>query len=340
MTGPAEVLGLLPAGGAYALVAAVVLGESVLVVGAFVPTFTVLLTAGALARAGCLDLPLLTATAAGAAALADFLAHRTGRALGPRLRTCRPARRLPAAAWERVEKLLSRHGGRAVFAARFLPVARTLAPHLVGAAGTPYRRIAPFGLGAALLWATAETGAGYLALATWRPGAAPVTGAVIVVVAAVAVRARRRRRTVRGRSGGTRGGGDGGAVRRVANGVPESSLEGGRNRVVRAWSGTGGAQAGQSRSCARGAGGGPARAVGERRPVPGGRAPRVAPDVLAAVAAPRSCGGATDSEIHEDRQQRAGRRPQITGTASLLPVHHAAEQAPRVLRPGAAVGLP
>ncbi|MGQ4389291.1 DedA family protein, partial [Streptomyces sp. SAS_270] len=69
----------------------------------------------------------------------------------------------PAATWRRAETLMNRHGGRAVLLARFLPVARTLAPHFAGATRLPYRRIAPHSVVAACLWAAAEAGVGYAA---------------------------------------------------------------------------------------------------------------------------------------------------------------------------------
>ena len=116
MTVPSDLLGHVPATAAYSLLAAAVLAESVLLVGALVPTLGLLLAAGALARTGALSLP-------------------------------------PG-------------GGRAVFLARFLPVVRTLTPHLAGATRLPYRRIAPYSAVAALLWAGAEAGIGYAALAT------------------------------------------------------------------------------------------------------------------------------------------------------------------------------
>lgn len=93
----------------------------------------------------------------------DFLAHRTGRYLGDRLRAGRMGRRVPDAAWGRAETLMTRHGGRAVFVARFLPVVRTLAPHSAGATRLPYRRIAPYSVVAACLWAAVEAGVGYAA---------------------------------------------------------------------------------------------------------------------------------------------------------------------------------
>ncbi|MFI6157712.1 DedA family protein [Kitasatospora sp. NPDC051170] len=156
-----DLLAHLPPPAAYGVLALAVLAESILLVGAFIPTLTLMLTAGAMARAGHLSLPLVIATAAGAVIAGDLLAHRTGRLLGQRLRTGRAARRIPAPLWQRAEALTTRHGGRAILLARFIPVVRTLAPHFAGATSLPYRRIAPYSATAACLWATAEAGVGY-----------------------------------------------------------------------------------------------------------------------------------------------------------------------------------
>ncbi|MET8978176.1 DedA family protein [Streptomyces sp. NPDC004539] len=140
-----------------------VLAESVLLVGAFVPTLTLMLTAGALARTGHVSLLLVIGVAVTAVVLGDFLAQRTGRFLGTRLRAGHLGRRVPGAAWRRAESLMTRHGGRAVFFARFLPVVRTLAPHFAGATSLPYRCLAPYSVVAAVLWAGAEAGVGFAA---------------------------------------------------------------------------------------------------------------------------------------------------------------------------------
>ncbi|MEU7697821.1 VTT domain-containing protein [Streptomyces sp. NPDC039028] len=182
------VLGEVPQAVSYAIVAAAVLAESVLFVGAFIPTLTLLLTAGALARSGQLNLLLLIAIASLAVVTGDFLAHRTGRALGPRLRTGRLGRRLPATAWQRAEALMARRGGHAVFWARFVPLIRTLTPHLAGATRLPYRRIAPYSLAAAPLWAALEAGAGFTAAASLQQAltlGGPVLAATCAVVATV-----------------------------------------------------------------------------------------------------------------------------------------------------------
>lgn len=182
----------------YAVVAAAVLTEMILLIGAFVPTLTLLLTVGALARTGQANLLLVVAVAATGAAVGDFLAHRTGRHLSHRLRTGRLGRRIPATAQDRAEALMTRHGGRAVFLARFLPVLRTLTPYLAGAAHLPYHRIAPYSLTAGLLWATAEAGAGYAA-ATSLQHILTMSGPAIALVVLAAVGGALLRRRCSGR---------------------------------------------------------------------------------------------------------------------------------------------
>ncbi|MGW1752125.1 DedA family protein [Streptomyces sp. NPDC002092] len=91
-----------------------------------------------------------------------------------------------SAAWKRAETLMTRHGGRAVLMARFMPVVRTLAPHFAGATRLPYRRIAPYSVLAAFLWATAEVGAGYAA-ATSLQRVLTIGGPILALLALTAV---------------------------------------------------------------------------------------------------------------------------------------------------------
>ncbi|MFI0773931.1 DedA family protein [Streptomyces sp. NPDC021212] len=185
---------------AYAVVVLAVLAESVLLIGAFIPTLTLLLTAGALARTGHVSLLPVIAVAACAVIAGDFLAHRTGRLLGHQLRAGRLGRRIPGTAWRHAEALMTRHGGRAVFLARFLPVVRTLAPHFAGATRLPYHRIAPYSVAGACVWATAEVGAGYAAATSLHRvlalgGPALAAAGVIAAGGVVVFRRRRSRRS-------------------------------------------------------------------------------------------------------------------------------------------------
>ncbi len=188
----------VPATAAYVILAAALLAESVLLIGAFVPTLTLMLSAGALARAGQLNLLLVVIVAATAVMIGDLLSQRAGRLLGARLRTTGIGRRVPASAWRRAEALMDRRGGQAVLIARFIPVMRTLVPYLAGATAVPYRRIAPYSALAAPLWAAAEAGAGYAAATGLQRAftfGAPVVAGVVVAAAAAGLWVRRRRRT-------------------------------------------------------------------------------------------------------------------------------------------------
>jgi undecaprenyl-diphosphatase len=120
----AALLTTLPRLTVYALIAGLVVAESVLLIGSFVPTLSLLLCAGALARTGTLRLPVVIGCAAVAVVIGDFQAYRTGRRLGPRLRRSRLGRRVPAAAWDRACSVLQRAGGPALLATRFVPVVR------------------------------------------------------------------------------------------------------------------------------------------------------------------------------------------------------------------------
>ncbi|MGW7023723.1 DedA family protein [Streptomyces decoyicus] len=156
-------LSQIPPATAYTVLAAAIIAESVLLVGALVPTLALMLTAGALARAGSMNLMWVIAVAAGAVVIGDALGHRTGHVLGKRLRTGKLGRRIPASAWQRVETLMNKRAGQTLLVFRFVPVLRTLAPHMAGVAGLPYRHIAPYSALASVTWASVESGAGYTA---------------------------------------------------------------------------------------------------------------------------------------------------------------------------------
>ncbi|AEW92793.1 hypothetical protein SCATT_04220 [Streptantibioticus cattleyicolor NRRL 8057 = DSM 46488] len=137
MTGVLAVVGGVPPAAVYLVVAVAVLAGSVLLIGAFVPTFTLLLTAGALARGGQVCLPGVIAVAAGAVVAGDFAAHRTGRLLGARPLSGRLGDRVRAGVWRRADALMARRGGQAVLVGRFVPVLRTLVPPWPGPPGCP-----------------------------------------------------------------------------------------------------------------------------------------------------------------------------------------------------------
>jgi membrane protein DedA with SNARE-associated domain len=158
--------GLLSHGSApwlYTIIFVIVLAEAIILVGTFIPTFSTLVAAGALASHGTLNLPLVVVVAATAVVIGDRLGHLSGRAATTQVPCAIQARPRWASAWTRTHRLMTRHGHRAVFVGRFIPVVRTIAPHLTGRAGIPYRQLLPYSATAALLWAGAEAGLGFAA---------------------------------------------------------------------------------------------------------------------------------------------------------------------------------
>lgn len=216
-----DTLGRIPAPATYLLIMTVVLAEAILLIGAFVPTFTTLVTAGALAADGHLHPVLVVTAAALAVAGGDFLGHRAGRTLEQRPRVRHLLAKAPSSAVDRAGTVVQQHGGRAVFAGRFVPVVRTVTPYLAGAARLPYRSIAPFSAAAAALWAAIKVSVGYFALSALdlaRTSGPAMTAIAIVGISAGSIALTRRRgNTIRHLSSKRRG--EASVVRRSAAGV-------------------------------------------------------------------------------------------------------------------------
>jgi undecaprenyl-diphosphatase len=178
----------------YGALAALVFAESA---GAPVPGETALLTAGLLAGAGHLSLPLVIAVGTGAAILGDnlgyWLGRRGGRAVLLRGGWLAGHRRR---ALVKGEEFFARHGGKTVFVGRWVPGVRVVAAVLAGASEMPWRRFVLYNATGALAWAgsVASVAAvfGPAGAATW----VTVTfGAALVAGAITALRARLRRRS-------------------------------------------------------------------------------------------------------------------------------------------------
>jgi undecaprenyl-diphosphatase len=127
------------------LVAALVVGaETATVLGLVLPGEATLLLVGFLCYGSTLRLAVALPLMIMAGLAGDSLGYAEGRRSGVRLRTSRLGRWVGEHRWRRTDRLLDRHGGRAVFLARFVAFARTLAPRLVGMSGMSYQRFLPW----------------------------------------------------------------------------------------------------------------------------------------------------------------------------------------------------
>jgi undecaprenyl-diphosphatase len=177
----------VPAHLGYPVLFALVFGESA---GVPLPGETALLTAGVLAGAGRLSLPIVIGVAVAAAVLGDTLGYWLGRRGGRAVLTRHggPLAALRALALERGERFFDRHGAKTVFLGRFVPGVRVVAAVLAGAGAMSWPRFAIYNVSGAFAWASLVAGLASLvgptvAAALWIAalGAAAAAGLVAVL---------------------------------------------------------------------------------------------------------------------------------------------------------------
>ncbi len=136
------------------LVFLIALGESLAVVGLFVPGAVLMFVVGALVGGGMMELwPTLAWAAAGAVA-GDGISYWLGRHYHQRLRSVWPFSRHPALI-DKGEAFFQRHGGKGVLFGRFVGPVRPIIPVVAGMMDMPAWRFALINLFSALLWAPA-----------------------------------------------------------------------------------------------------------------------------------------------------------------------------------------
>lgn len=130
--------------------------------GVPLPAVPVLLTAGGLAAAGKLDLPLALGLTVVASLTADLVWYFAGRLRGSRVLgvLCRISLE-PDSCVRRTETVFLRYGVRSILVAKFIPGLSTVAPPLAGIVGVGIVRFVLYSAAAALLWVAVWMGIGY-----------------------------------------------------------------------------------------------------------------------------------------------------------------------------------
>ena len=128
-----------------------------------IPAAPLLIAAGALARAGKMNLTFALALALIAVILADLFWYSLGRYRGGRILKllCRISLE-PDSCVRRTENLFVRHGVHSLLVAKFVPGLNTAAPSLAGIFRMPVRRFMIFDFLGALLWVVSVTSLGLI----------------------------------------------------------------------------------------------------------------------------------------------------------------------------------
>lgn len=145
----------------------------------FLPGDSLLVTAGAYAAAGKLDLLTLNLLLIPCAVAGDALSYWIGTKTGPMLFN-RPRSRFFRPEHVRLaQAFYERHGGKAIILARFMPVLRTFVPVVAGIAGMRYSRFASYNVIGGASWVTSMTVLGFFV------GKSPLGKHIELVIVAV-----------------------------------------------------------------------------------------------------------------------------------------------------------
>jgi membrane-associated protein len=176
---------------AYAVVAALVFGETALFFGFVLPGEIAVVLGGVLASRGRVSLLLLMLVVVVAAIVGPLVGYEIGRRMGGRVVASRPLRRMSASV-DKAAAALNSRGAVAVLVGRFTAFLRALMPALAGTARMPYRTFATYNAISGLIWGVGYCLLGYLAGSTYTVveravGTGFAIAITVLVLAAIAV---------------------------------------------------------------------------------------------------------------------------------------------------------
>ncbi len=139
----------------------VIFAETGLAVGFFLPGDSLLVVSGLFAAAGKLNVALVMLAFFLGSVIGDSTGYWTGRAMGKTLFNRESSRIFKPSRVEKAHSFFEKYGVKTVILARFVPIVRTFAPLVVGAANMPYSRFLIFSVAGGLLWISTMVLAGY-----------------------------------------------------------------------------------------------------------------------------------------------------------------------------------
>jgi len=151
---------LIRMGGLIGLVV-VVFAETGLMVGFFLPGDSLLVTAGLFAAKGDLNIVWLNLALMAAAIAGDATGYWIGRRAGQALYSRPNSFFFRKQHLVKTHEFYEKHGGKTIVIARFVPIIRTFAPVVAGAAEMTYREFALYNIAGGIGWVASMTLIGY-----------------------------------------------------------------------------------------------------------------------------------------------------------------------------------
>ena len=134
--------------------------ETGLVFLPFLPGDSLIFAAGAFAAIGKMNVWLLLILIILAAILGDTANYEIGRHFGKKILNGKH-KLIKQENLEKAEALVKKHGGLAVFLARFMPIIRTIVPFVVGMGQLHYPEFIKFNAIGGVIWVSLFLGIGY-----------------------------------------------------------------------------------------------------------------------------------------------------------------------------------
>lgn len=157
---PDKLIELIRSGG-YVVLAGIVFAETGLFVGFFLPGDSLLFTAGLVASQGFFEVGYLMALLSIMAVLGDAVGFSIGYRTGVTLYKKQDSFFFKRKHLLYAKEFYDRHGGKAIFLARFVPFARTFAPVVAGIAQMSYPRFAAYNVFGGIFWVCTMISAGF-----------------------------------------------------------------------------------------------------------------------------------------------------------------------------------
>lgn len=139
----------------------IVFAETGLAVGFFLPGDSLLVVSGLFAAANKLNVLLVLLAFFLGSVMGDSTGYWTGRVMGKRLFNREDSFIFKPSRVEKAHAFFEKYGPKTVILARFVPIVRTFAPLVIGAAEMPYPKFLTYSLIGSLLWINSMVLAGY-----------------------------------------------------------------------------------------------------------------------------------------------------------------------------------
>lgn len=139
----------------------IIFAETGLAVGFFLPGDSLLVVCGLFAAAGKLNVWLMLVLLFIAAVVGDAVGYYSGRKVGPAIFSRPKSRFFNPNHLKKAHQFYEKHGGKTIILARFVPIVRTFAPIVAGAANMAYKDFVFYNILGGFLWVSSMLFAGY-----------------------------------------------------------------------------------------------------------------------------------------------------------------------------------